>query len=324
MLSLVAVCLGTLIDPSGMVAPAGNWFKAHEASDVVIVLIFFLSGLILKKEQIRAGIGDFRGTAAALCIIFVVAPLTAFIIGLISLDGGIKIGLFLVAVMPTTMSSGVVMTGAAGGNIAHALLITVVANGLSIVTIPLTLAILIGFVAEFGTVPIDKGHLMLQMGLLVLVPLLVGLALKPKSRPLPRRLETGIPICNQCLILFIVWMGLSGAKATVLNNGSQIIQVLFLAAIFHGILLAAAFASVRLLGLSPGRRESVIFMGGQKTLPLSIMLQVTLFPNYGIALAFCVLHHFVHLMMDSYLVGRLAAVNKTLSQPSFHVKTKID
>jgi hypothetical protein len=34
------------------------------------------------------------------------------------------------------------------------------------------------------------------------------------------------------------------------------------------------------------------------------MLQVTLFPQYGVALAFCVLHHFIHLMMDSYLVGR--------------------
>ena len=40
-------------------------------------------------------------------------------------------------------------------------------------------------------------------------------------------------------------------------------------------------------------------------LPLSIILQMTLFPHYGIALLVCVLHHIVHLMMDGYLVERL-------------------
>jgi hypothetical protein len=46
-------------------------------------------------------------------------------------------------------------------------------------------------------------------------------------------------------------------------------------------------------------------MGGQKTLPLSVLLQGKLFPQYGMALAFCVFHHFVHLTMDGYLVGKL-------------------
>lgn len=46
-------------------------------------------------------------------------------------------------------------------------------------------------------------------------------------------------------------------------------------------------------------------MGGQKTLPLSVILQMSLFPDYSIALLVCVVHHIVHLMMDGYLVERL-------------------
>jgi hypothetical protein len=46
-------------------------------------------------------------------------------------------------------------------------------------------------------------------------------------------------------------------------------------------------------------------MDGQKTLPLSVILQVSLFPQYGLALVVCVVHHFVHLLMDGYLVGKL-------------------
>jgi sodium/bile acid cotransporter 7 len=46
-------------------------------------------------------------------------------------------------------------------------------------------------------------------------------------------------------------------------------------------------------------------MGGQKTLPLSVILQVTLFPEYGLALAVCVVHHILHLITDAYLVEKL-------------------
>jgi len=38
---------------------------------------------------------------------------------------------------------------------------------------------------------------------------------------------------------------------------------------------------------------------------LSIILQVSLFPQYGLALVVCVLHHMIHLLMEGYLVGRL-------------------
>jgi sodium/bile acid cotransporter 7 len=204
--------------------------------------------------------------------------------------------------MPTTMSSGVVMTGAAGGNIAHALLITVLANSLSIVTIPFSLSLLLQTV---DSVPIDKVRMMIQMALLVLLPLLLGLFLRPKKGSLLTSLQRGIPVLNQCLILAIVWMGVSDARATVLSGGAQVFVILILSFVFHAVLLLAGFLAIRLFRIPRGRLESILFMGGQKTLPLSVLLQVKLFPQFGLALAFCVFHHFIHLMMDGYLVGRL-------------------
>jgi sodium/bile acid cotransporter 7 len=212
--------------------------------------------------------------------------------------------------MPTTMSSGVVMTGAAGGNIAHALLITVLANGLSIVTIPFSLALLLQTVES---VPIDKVRMMIQMALLVLLPLLIGLFLRPKKGALLTSLQRGIPILNQCMILSIVWMGLSDAKETVLSGGAQVFIILILSFFFHALLLAAGFLAIRLFHIPRGRLESILFMGGQKTLPLSVLLQGKLFPQYGMALAFCVFHHFIHLTMDGYLVGRLNRRRKSQS-----------
>ena len=306
--ALAGICVVTLIDFTGTLAGMGKWFKAHNGADAVICTIFLCSGLILKREEILAGLRDIRGAVIALVIIFGIAPLLAYVIGLLPLDPAVRIGLFLVSVMPTTMSSGVVMTGAAGGNIAHALLITVLANGLSIVTIPFSIALLLETV---DAVPIDKVRMMIQMALLVLLPLLLGLFLRPKKGALLTSLQRGIPILNQCLILAIVWMGLSDAKNTVLSGGVQVFMILVLSIVFHAVLLVAGFLAIRLFRIPKGRLESILFMGGQKTLPLSVLLQVKLFPQYGLALAFCVFHHFIHLMMDGYLVGRLNRMRKS-------------
>jgi len=308
LVALVGICVVTLIDVTGTIAGMGKWFKSHNGADATICTIFFCSGLILKREEIRAGLRDIRGAVIALVIIFGFAPLAAFIIGSLPLDPAVRIGLFLVSVMPTTMSSGVVMTGAAGGNIAHALLITVVANSLSIVTIPFSLSLLVQTVEA---VPIDKGQLMVQMALLVLLPLMLGLFLRPKKKgAFLTSLQRGIPMLNQCLILAIVWMGVSDARSTVLGGGAQVFVILALAFFFHAILLAAGFLCIRLFHIPRGRMESILFMGGQKTLPLSVLFQVKLFPQYGLALVFCVMHHIIHLMMDGYLVGRLKRVKK--------------
>jgi len=96
-------------------------------------------------------------------------------------------------------------------------------------------------------------------------------------------------------------------KNAIVSGGASVGIILLLVFSFHAILLATAAILIGCLKLGKGRRESVIFMGGQKTLPLSIILQVSLFPQFGLALVVCVLHHMVHLLMDGYLVGRLRA-----------------
>jgi sodium/bile acid cotransporter 7 len=183
----------------------------------------------------------------------------------------------------------------------------VLANSLSIVTIPFSLALLLQTVES---VPIDKARMMIQMAFLVLLPLMLGLFLRPKKGAFLAYLQRGIPVLNQCLILAIVWMGVSDARATVLSGGAQIFIILVIAFFFHAILLATGFLAIRLFHIPRGRLESILFMGGQKTLPLSVLFQVKLFPQYGMALAFCVFHHFIHLMMDGYLVGRIKRMKK--------------
>ena len=279
----------------------------HRGPDAVIVLIFFFSGLILNARQIRSGVMDIKGIIAALVIIFLVAPVIGAMFGAIPLNTGVVIGIFLVSVMPTTLSSGVVMTGAAGGNMAQALVITIMANGLAVFTIPVVLSLLLNLLGGSAVVVIDKTAIMIKLGFYVLLPLCGGLTLKLLKKSLMDRFVSRLQLLNQLLILAMVWMAMSQARDAIVIGGASMGIIFLLVFSFHGILLASAGILAGCLKLGRGRRESVIFMGGQKTLPLSIILQVSLFPQYGLALVVCVLHHLIHLLMDGYLVGKLKA-----------------
>lgn len=297
----------TVADVTGTVSDAGTWLKTHRGPDTVIFLIFLFSGLVLNAEQIISGLTDTKGTLITLIIIFIAAPILGALFCLFPLDIGIKIGIFLVAVMPTTLSSGVVMTGAAGGNMAHALMITILANSLSVFTIPVTLSLLLKLVGTAAEVSIDKTGIMIKLAMLVIVPLCAGLLIKFYAGSRLNRFEPKLQIINQCFILAIVWMAMSQTREAIITGKGTMVLILLIVFIFHLMLLSAAWLSVRCFDMGPGRRESILFMGGQKTLTLSIILQVSLFPQYGLALAVCVLHHIIHLMMDGYLVEKLKA-----------------
>jgi len=305
---LVLVFVITVADTTETVSGIGRWFKMHRGPDAVIVLIFFFSGLILNARQIRSGLMDIKGIVIALAIIFLVSPITGALFSMAPLSTGIKIGVFLVAVMPTTLSSGVVMTGAAGGNMAHALVITILANGLAVFTIPVALSLLLNLVGGTAVVNIDKPAIVMKLGFYVLLPLCTGLTIKFFTKSFIDRFALKLQVSNQWLVLGIVWMAMSQARDAIINTEVSVGIVFLLVFGFHGILLTFAGLFSKLLKLGRGRRESVIFMGSQKTLPLSVILQVSLFPQYGLALVVCVLHHMVHLLMDGYLVGRLRRI----------------
>lgn len=305
LIGLLGVFVLTLADFSGSISGTGRWLKNHYGPETVIIIIFFLSGLLLDAYQIKGGLSEFTGTLLALLIIFVVAPMVAALMAYLPLNHGLTIGLIIVAVMPTTLSSGVVMTAAAGGNMAQALFITILSNALAIVTIPVTLAVLVHGIAPTTAVDIDAGRIMFTLGCYVILPLFSGMSVKRFAGNGLNRFVPKVQIFNQCLVLAMIWMGISQTRPVIMDGGRLMIQIVVLSFVFHALILAAAFLLTRSFGLGKGRRESVIFMGGQKTLPLSIIIQVTLFPQYGLALVFCVIHHVVHLMMDSYLVGRL-------------------
>jgi sodium/bile acid cotransporter 7 len=302
---LILLSIVTMADSHGWTVSVGRWLKYHGGPGMIIFLIFLFSGLAMDARLLRKGVSDIPATLAALTVIFICSPLLALAFRYLPLDLQILTGLYLVAVMPSTLSSGVVMSERAGGNMAHALFVTILANGMAVMTIPIVLSLLLGTLGEIRSIEIDKAAIMLKIAFLVLLPLAVGMGIQYMARHWIAPLQSKVQIINQLLILAIVWMGMCQSRAAIVSGGAALVPIILVTFSYHLLLLFSAFGAIRIFKLKPGRRESVIFMGGQKTLPLSVILQVTLFPEYGLALVVCVVHHMIHLIMDAYLAEKI-------------------
>ena len=299
--SLVLVFGLVIFDPSNGLALIGVFLKDHHCPEAMICLIFIISGLLIEIDQIKAGIKDVESTLLTLVVILVVAPLAALLLCLFPLEPGVSIGLFIVAVMPTTLSSGIVMTGIAGGNMAHALFVTIVSNCIAIFSIPVVLSVLLSVLEQERQIVIDQGAILVKLILLVLLPLLVGMGVKAIWFQKDQLARFKLQVVNQYMIIGIVFISLGGSRQVLLEKGAAVFSIVALVTAFHLILLGAGFLLVKIFKVNQGRYESIFFMGSQKTLALSVMIQVTYFNEFGIALLVCVTHHIVHLMIDGYL-----------------------
>ena len=138
----------------------------------------------------------------------------------------------------------------------------------------------------------------------------IGLVARTALGRIGVAVPAGINHCNLALVLVVVWIALSRSHNTLQQAPRTVLIAGLLATSFHGLLLAVAALTARCLGLGPGRRETVWLLGAQKTLPVALLLQTALFPEYGDALVFCVVHHVLHLSADGILANHTSPLPK--------------
>ncbi len=240
LLGLVLVFITVIIDRTDTLARIGIFLKNNNASEVIIFLIFIISGLLIEKNQIRVGIKDIKSTLLSLMVILVVSPAAALMLNCLPLETGVAIGLFLVAVMPTTLSSGVVMTGAAGGNMAHALFLTITSNFIGIFSIPFILSWLLLFLDQSKELTIDQGAIIIKLILLVLVPLIMGIYTKPFIFKIINPVKSRLQVINQCMVIGMVFISLAGAKQVIISKGISVLYIVVLVIVFHLMLLVSS------------------------------------------------------------------------------------
>lgn len=327
----LVIIVGVAWPPPGAWLNSRNWGgvclgRANcvwgDVASLCVTIIFLLSGLGLKTDAVINALREWKGTLFGVVSILFLSPCLSFALATGNFGGvpEFALGLALFAAVPTTLSSGPIITGQAKGNVPLALVLTVLTNVLGVFTTPIFVA---GFLGTFlrgegaGSLRLDPVPMIVQLVFTILVPLVVGKVLadcSPWVRAQCKRFKTPLKLFSSLLLATIPWMKISGsADALRTINASAFFSMWFAGMGSHCLLLVLNFAACHyVLRLNPPEESAVVIIASQKTLPVAVSI-LALVPtteyrlSAGLVAIPIVVCHVSQIFIDSFVASRYAA-----------------
>jgi sodium/bile acid cotransporter 7 len=279
-----------------------------------IALILFLQGLSMAYEKVRSGAGNWRLHLLIQGFTFVCFPLIGLAFnGVVpwlwpSQPEAIRAGFLYLCVLPSTVSTSVVLTAVARGNTAGALFNAALSNILGVIATPLLVQLLMHRSGSQGSM----GPLLLQITLLTLLPFAAGMILRRWLHTVVDSRKIWVSRISNAVILFMVYAAFCDSVEQRIWQQYGIpltLQVVLLVVVLFGVVSALALAACRLLQLNRGDRIAAYFCAVKKTLAMGVPLAVLIFgerADLPLILLPIMFYHPLQLFLNGLLASRWA------------------
>ena len=206
---------------------------------VMLGVIMLGMGLTLTLEDFRRVVLLPRAVMAGVALQFTVMPLAGIALAsAFALESGLAVGLVLVACCPGGTASNVVAY-LARANVALSVTMTMVSTLVAVVATPLLTGWLAGVFVE-----IDRWALFRSMVAVVLVPVVLGVALRALLPRLTKRIEPVAPLVSVLFVVLIVGAIVARSKDLISEHAGVLLLALFL---LHATGFALGYLLTRLL-----------------------------------------------------------------------------
>jgi solute carrier family 10 (sodium/bile acid cotransporter), member 7 len=281
-LGLFAVVLLAFIFPDP--AARNGWLHPDLVQNFGIALILFLQGISMPLEKVKRGAGNWKLHIIIQSFTFLVFPLVglgfSFVLQRIwpGEPPAVRDGFLYLCVLPSTISTSVVLTSVAGGNTAAAILSAAFSNIVGVILTPLLVSLLMHATGKTGSGSL--GPLLLDITMLTLLPFAAGVGLRPFIRRWVDANKNWVNRISNGVILFFVYSAFcDSVKERIWHEYGLLLTVqilLCVVALFGTVSLLIYFAS----HLARLNREDAIacyFCSVKKTLAMGVPLAVLIF-----------------------------------------------
>ncbi|MBZ9939347.1 bile acid:sodium symporter [Mesorhizobium sp. BR1-1-16] len=309
LLALVAVVAIAIILPGP--GATGGILHMNEVATYGVGVIFFLYGLTLAPEKMKAGVRHWRLHLCVQLCTFVLFPVVILLFGT-PLKGFVPpevwIGFFYVAALPSTVSSSVAMTSLAHGNVPAAIFNATLSSLIGVFATPLLMA---WFLSTSGlSMPLLP--VIGKILLLVLLPIVVGQIARHWFAGWAGRNNKRIKLADRAIILAIVYNSFSDSMVEGVWRGhdaSLIIEIIVGVIALFFIIYWLMHIPCRLFGFDRADTIACLFCASKKSLATGVPLAPIIFgtiPGLGLIIAPIMLYHFCQLVIVSVIANRQA------------------
>ena len=316
----IAVALAWVIPDLGS---ADGPLKTSISTKAGVALIFLIQGLTLPSTALRKGLSQWKLHLLVQSFTFLVFPVMGIVLD--RLAGGwlapdLRLGFLYLAVLPSTITTSVILTGMAGGNTVGALFNAVLSSLLGVFVTPLWVAWLMK--ASGQQQPL--GPVIVEIVTLLLIPLVLGQVLRPPCAAWADRNKKRLGNLSSAIVLFIVYAAFCNSVKQRLWTQHGL-NVLLPAAggvlLLFGLAVLLTEALARALSLQRPDLIAARCCAPQKTLASGVPMAKIIFgahPGLGLILLPVLLYHPLQLIVCGALAsrwGREANLLSTATKP---------
>jgi sodium/bile acid cotransporter 7 len=295
---LATIGLASLLPVRGGAVPI-----AQGVSTAAIVLLFFLNGVRLPRDEVLHGIRNWRLQGGALGFCFGVMALLGVAAQAVAapwLPPTLALGFLFLGILPSTVQSATAASSLAGGNVAASVVAAALLNLSGVILSPLLFAALAGSAGEI------HGAAALRIALILLLPFLAGQVAQAWLRPWVLAHRGLATFMDRSAIAIAVYVAFSAA---VVAGIWSLLDAREIGLVLVGVaaLLALSFGGAWLLGgllrLRRPDRVTLLFSGAQKSIAVGAPLAATLFAPAiaGMVLVPILVYHMAQLILSAWI-----------------------
>ena len=258
----------------------GGFLLPEFTTKLGVWVIFFLQGLGLPTSELATGYRPKRLHAFVLSWNYLLFPLVTGLVLIplsLILPVELRLGFWLLAIVPTTVSSAVVFSTVSGGDTSNAIFSTVFSNLLSVILVP---AVAVAYLAAETEAEIPLALLVTRLFILIILPLIIGQVIRKCLPVQAAAVAKKTKSLGNWIILLIVHCafagsvsagildGLGGAGAIAAVIGSTVLLLL--------VVSGLVWWSAALLKPTRGQRITAFFCASQKSLATGLPLATSI------------------------------------------------
>lgn len=300
---LVAVALAFLWPAPGA---KGGFLHPELLNKIGIALVFFLNGLGLSLAAMKDGALRWKVHVLVQGTTFLIFPILG--LGILALSGGwmsapLQTGFFYLCALPSTVSSSVALTIAAGGNIAAAVFNATLSSLIGVVLTPLWLALVLKQSGGgFDVLPV-----IVDLVIWVVLPLVLGQCSRPVLSTWASRHKARIQVVDRLTILMLVYTSFADSvqQGVWSKYGPLVlVETVLGSALLFAIVLGLTLWLAKVARLPVVDRIAAVFCGSKKTLASGVPMAHLIFgsnPAIGMILLPIMIYHPLQLAIGGAL-----------------------
>ena len=295
---LATILLASLLPVRGAAVPI-----AQGVSTAAIILLFFLNGVRLPRDEVLHGIRNWKlqGSALLFCFGFMaLLGLGAQLATAAILPVALALGFLFLGILPSTVQSATAASSMAGGNVAASVIAAALLNLVGVIAAPLLFATLAGSAGEIS------GAAALRIVAILLLPFIAGQFAQRWLQPWVLKHKGLTTAMDRTAIAVAVYVAFSAAVVAGIwdqLDGREIAIVFGAVAILLTLSFGGAWAFGALLKLARPDRITLLFAGAQKSIAVGAPLAATLFPpaTAGMVLVPILVYHMAQLILSAWI-----------------------